>query len=322
MSYKRVTIKDVAFEIGVTPQTVSRVFRGTGYVSSDTRLKVLDAAERLRYVPNSAAIKLRTGVSKSVAVVFDSLINIYFAVMVDYLQKELQANGYEIQTIFVNSHTIGSAVYRDAISAGASAVISFLEPDDTLENAVNALHVPLLILGRRSTIDVVDYITTDDVMGGRLAAERLLQCGCKSFAYVSLSFEISCVTDRYNGFAAALKEKGYDARIIDCRKGVSGAVERYKTEHGSLPDGIFCFSDMIAYDTVKYVRLFGENVKVVGYDNIQADIPMPINLTTIGVDKPRLVQTVVKLLLDKIEGRENGRIARNFAVVLHGGETA
>lgn len=322
MKSKRVTIKDVASEIGVTPQTVSRVFRGNGYVSADTRLRVLDAAERLRYVPNSAAIRLRTGGTKSVAVVFDSLINVYFAVMVDYLQKELQANGYEIVTIFLHSHTITEAVYREAISGGASAIISFLEPDDALEGVVKSFGVPLMILGRRSEIDVIDYMTTDDHTGGALAAQRLIESGCKSFAYLSVSFGITCVQDRYNGFVSVLNKNGYEAYTLDSTHGVYKAITEFKEQNGTLPDGIFCFSDMLAYDTVKCVRSMGESVKVVGYDNIQADISMPIDLTTVGADKPQFVQTVVKLLLDKIEGRTNDRIASCFSVTLHGGETA
>ncbi|MCH5165034.1 MAG: LacI family DNA-binding transcriptional regulator [Clostridiales bacterium] len=322
MESKRVTIKDVASAIGVTPQTVSRVFRSNGYVSADTRLKVLDAADRLKYVPNSVAIRLRTGGSKSVAVVFDSLINVYFAVMVDYLQKELQANGYEIQTIFLHSHTITESVYRQAISGGASAIISFLEPDDTLGNVVKALGVPLMILGRRSEIDVIDYMTTDDINGGALAAQKLIQSGCKSFAYMSVSFGITCVQDRYKGFAEVLEKNGFTAYTLDSTGGVLDAIEFFKAQHGSLPDGIFCFSDMLAYDTVKCVRSMGADVKVVGYDDIQADISMPIDLTTIGTNKPKFVQTVVKMLLDKIEGKVNDRIALSIAVTLHNGETA
>lgn len=157
MEARRVTIKDVAMAIGVTPQTVSRVFRGKGYVSADTRLKVLDAAERLKYVPNSAAIRLRTGETRSIAVVFDSLMNVYFSIMVDYLHKEVQRHGYNIQTIFVNSHTIGESVYREALSLGVSAVISFLEPDPSLADIVRDYGVPLMILGRRAEADIFDY---------------------------------------------------------------------------------------------------------------------------------------------------------------------
>lgn len=322
MEARRVTIKDVAMAIGVTPQTVSRVFRGKGYVSADTRLKVLDAAERLKYVPNSAAIRLRTGETRSIAVVFDSLMNVYFSIMVDYLHKEVQRHGYNIQTIFVNSHTIGESVYREALSLGVSAVISFLEPDPSLVDIVRDYGVPLMILGRRAEADIFDYITTDDVMGGELAARKLISSGCGSFGFLATAFGMTCVKDRAKGFFGALEANGRKGETIDCGENVRSAFERY-AEHKPLPEGLFCFSDMIAYDAIKALNGMGiAGVKIVGYDNIQADIPMPINLSTVGVDKPKFVELIVGSLLDKIEGRTKDRIARSVSVILYDGETA
>ena len=323
MEGKRATIKDVAIASGVTPQTVSRVFRGKGYVSADTRIKVLDAASKLKYVPNSAAISLRTGAKKSIAVVFDSLINIYFSVMVDYLQKELQLNGYNIQTIFVPSHTINDATYRDALSLGVSAIISFLEPEDSLSGTVRDFGVPLIILGRRSELEEFDYITTDDVEGGALAAQKLMRSGCNSFAFLAGGFGMTCVRDRLCGFSAALKESGFgEPIIIDSTHGVRAAMEKF-LEECELPDGIFCFSDMLAYELLNILHAGGHSdVKVVGYDNIQADIAMPIDLSSVGVDKPAFVKRIVELILDKIEGRAPGRIAKRMSVELHDGETA
>lgn len=323
MDVRRVTIKDVAMAIGVTPQTVSRVLRRNGSVSSDTRIRVLDAVDRLKYVPNSAAVRLRTGGIKSVAVVFDSLINVYFSIMVDYLQKELSANGYEIHTVFVNSHTVTEEVYRSALSYGAVAVISFLEPEETLANTVRDYDVPLLVVGRRTEIDEVDYITTDDVSGGRLAAQRLIESGCKSFGYLGTAFGLTCVKDRYSGFENKLRECGYAASILDCDSGVRLAIEHYIQNNKKLPDGVLCFSDMLAYETLNVIDAMGlPPVKIIGYDNIQADIAMPIDLTTIGVQKPQFVKSVVALLSDKIEGRSTDRIAKKIAVQLHGGKTA
>lgn len=321
MDARRVTIKDVAMAIGVTPQTVSRVFRGKGYVSADTRARVLDAADKLKYVPNSAAIRLRTGVNKSIAVVFDSLINVYFSVMVDYLHQELQRHDYGIQTIFVNSHTINESVYREALSLGASAVISFLEPEPSLDGIVSDMGVPLMILGRRTELASLDYITTDDVMGGALAAERLVASGCKSFAYLACAFGMTCVQDRFKGFSERLAKDGYNAEIIDATDGIKTALAAC-ADARRLPDGLFCFSDMMAYDAIKTVKAMQASVKIVGYDNIQADISMPIDLTTIGVDKPEYVQSVVSALLAKVEGESDGRIANTFEVKLHDGETA
>lgn len=322
MEAKRVTIKDVAMAIGVTPQTVSRVFRGKGYVSADTRLKVLDAAERLKYVPNRAAIRLRTGEARSIAVVFDSLMNVYFSIMVDYLHQEVQRRGYNIQTIFVNSHTIGESVYREALSLGVSAVISFLEPDPALADIVRDYGVPLMILGRRAEADIFDYITTDDVMGGELAARKLIACGCKSFGYLATAFGMTCVKDRAKGFFGELEKNGYAAETIDSMEDVRSAFERHVAVK-PLPEGLFCFSDMVAYDAIKALKSMGiGNVKIIGYDNIQADIPMPINLSTIGVNKPEFVELIVGSVIDKIEGRNNDRIARAISVALYDGETA
>lgn len=323
MEARRVTIKDVAMAIGVTPQTVSRVFRGSGCVSADTRIRVLDAADKLKYVPNSAAIRLRTGVAKSIAVVFDSLINVYFAIMVDYLQKELQSHGYNMQTIFVQSHTITESVYREALSHGVSAVISFLEPDSKFGDIVKDFGVPLLILGRRAHSEAFDYITTDDVMGGRLAAGKLIESGCKSFAYLTADLDITCARDRLEGYLTELKAHGYNAEIISMENGVGNTIKNYAEKHDGFPEGIFCFSDMIAYEALNVLREMGNTaVRIIGYDNIQADISIPINLTTIGVDKPRYVKSVVQLLLDKIESKSQDRIAKSIDVVLHDGETA
>ena len=76
-----VTIKDVADLANVTAQTVSRVMRGTGYVSEETKAKVLQAAHQLNYIPSYVAKALRKGMSQSIAIVFDSLRNVYFSVI-------------------------------------------------------------------------------------------------------------------------------------------------------------------------------------------------------------------------------------------------
>lgn len=322
MYSRRVTIKDVASAIGVTPQTVSRVFRGNGYVSEDTKARVLDAADKLKYVPNSAAIKLRTGARKSIAVVFDSLINVYFSIMIDYLHKAAQERGYSIQLVFTDSHTIKEREYREALSLGVMAVISFLEPEPQLSDIVKGYGVPIMIVGRRAESEAFDFITTDDVKGGELAANRLIQDGCKSFAYLATAFGMTCVKDRQQGFCNTLSSCGKTAAIIDCQDGVISALGTYAQSHG-MPDGIFCFSDIIAYEVISALHNMGDYaVKIIGYDNIQADIKMPIDLTAVSVDKQKLVRHVLDALINKVESRKTERIAEFVAVDMYNGQTA
>lgn len=322
MSGKRVTIKDVAAAANVTAQTVSRVFGSKGYVSEQTRMRILNIAKELNYIPNRTAAALRTGESKKIAVVFDSLCNIYFSIMVDYIHREVQKYGYILQTIFVDSHTINESIYRDALSMGVCAVISFLETEEADNATIAQFDAPLLIFGRRASSELIDYITTDDVQGGMIAAQRLLECGCKNFLFAAEAFDMTCTKDRFSGYEKVLDYAGHKVDRVDCSLGAEQAITEY-IKSGNSPDGIFCLSDMIAFGVLKALKkLCVTGVKVIGYDDIQSEIMMPVDLTSVGVGKYEYVAFVVSKLIDKIEGRINGRIAVKVPVRLHRGETA
>ncbi len=321
MSVKRATVKDVAMEAQVTAQTVSRVFRNKGYVSETTRAAVLAAAEKLNYVPNNAAISLRMGKSKSIAVVFDSLINIYFAVIVNYLHQEIYKLGYSLQTIFVHSTTINDEIYRSAVSMGAAGVISFLEPCDGLGGTVANCGVPLLILGRSTTQSEIDYIVTDDVKGGRLAAEHLLANGCKNMVCLADGIGITCIDDRYKGFEQVLSERGMSTKIVSAVIDDDSLIGSL-TINDKIADGIFCCSDIVAY---RLIGILDKNnlseIKVVGFDNLQADIPLYTKITTIGADKLSFVRDASAKLINKIESRAKTRIVDVIDIQLTQGVT-
>ena len=322
MRRNRVTIKDIALEARVTAQTVSRVFRNQGYISKKTKAAVLAAADKLNYVPNNAAISLRMGKTKNIAVVFDCLVNVYFAVMIDYLHREVQARGYSLQTIFADSPTITEEVYRSALSMGAVGVISFLEADDGLGVVVKNYGVPLLILGRRTDMQELDYLVTDDVQGGRLAAERLLRDGCKSFAYVAEGLGVTCIDDRFKGFCDTLQSTGVAPLLIDSSKDLEEIFRRLQEEE-KIPDGIFCSCDMIAFRFISIMKKLGRgDVKVIGYDDLQSDIGFPFRITTIGVNKARYIALALELFLPKVEDEKEERIAEKAEVMLCEGLTA
>ena len=317
MSTKRVTIKDVAAGAEVTAQTVSRVFRNKDYVSEATRDKVLEVAKQLNYIPNSAAVSLRTGKAKNIAVVFDSLMNMYFSIIVDYIHREVKRCGYHLQTIYVDAHLITEPIYRSAISAGASAVISLLEPEPSLGKVVGALGVPLCIVGRRAEAPEIDYITTDDEKGGAMVAERFLSCGCKTFVYAADAFGMTCVIDRLKGFRDTLAAHGFRTDVIDCTPGRERALLGYVGANG-WPDAIFCFSDMIAYDILKSLRKYNiTGTHIIGYDNIRSDFTILAPLTSVGVDKETYVQYVLSRVIGKAEGRITDRITEKVRPVLY-----
>lgn len=320
LSKSRVTIRDVAERANVTAQTVSRVMRGKGYVAEDTRKCVLSAAKELKYIPSYVAKALRNGMSRSIAVVFDSLRNIYFSVMIDHLRQAIIDYGYSVQLIFSDDVVITESCYRKAISHGAVAVISFLEGDADIGDAVDDCGVPLMIFGRSAADERLDYITTDDKQGGELVARRLLEQGCTKFKYLVEGSGLTCALDRYEGFSTELKKHGYDVEIID----TGYAQDVYSLIDFDDPSvGVFCFNDILAFHLIKQMTRvpLEQRSKVVGYDNIQSDIVLPISLTTVGVDKPHHAKYAIDSIVAKLSD-PTVRFAVREKVELFDGETA
>lgn len=320
----RITVKDVAELANVTAQTVSRVMRNSGYIADETRTRVLNAAHQLGYIPSYAAKALRNGMSQSIAIVFDSLRNSYFSVMIDYLRKAIVEHGLSVQLLFSNDVVITEETYRKAISHGAIGIISFLEGDNGIGRVVDSLGVPLMIFGRSANDEALDYITTNDVQGGQLAAERFVADGCTQFCYVVEGSGMTCAIDRYNGFCEVLAASGYDKSAVEL---VDITFEREngytRLDLANPKRGIFCFNDNIAFGILKLMGGIPveQRAKLIGYDNIQSDLPLPVCITSVGIDKAKHAEFAVVRLLERIADSKL-RLAEHQSVALYVGETA
>ena len=307
MAKKRVTIKDLANETGLSAQAVSRALRGKDDIAPATRQKVLDTAERLGYIKNLAASSLKAGRSRLIAVVYDNLLNPYFSIMTEYLQEYLTKFGYSILVLTVPRGRINKKAFHLAVSRGVDGVITFLEPECDMGELARAHEVPIILLGRSTDHPNIDYLKTDDRTGGAMAAARLVDSGCKRPLCVVENLELTCAKERFDGYREELIARGlFDPQMVivlnDTKMG-SGYDEIKR--RGLDPDGIFCFNDIVALEIASQVRNDGADIKIVGYDNIQADIKIPYRLTTIGSDKQQMASVAAEVLIYKMENPEN-----------------
>lgn len=304
MAKDRVTIKDVADLASVTAQTVSRVIRNQGYVSEETKKRVMEAVRALNYIPSYAATALRNGMSPSIAIVFDSLRNIYFAVMLDYLRQTIVNHGYSVQLIFSEEFLITEKCYHEAISHGAVAVISFLESEEGLGETVKSCGVPLMVFGRTTEEKGLDYITTDDKQGGAIAAQYLLREKCTEFKYVVEGKGLTCALDRFEGFSNELAAHGYKAQMVDV--GTYGDAALADINFNDPNVGIFCFNDILAFRVLNRMDELnlGVKPKIVGYDNIASDLVLPVKLASVGIDKAKHAEFAVSSFIRKFNHPE------------------
>lgn len=321
----RVTIKDVARIAMVTPQTVSRALRDAPDIAESTKTRVLEIASNLNYVKNSTASALRRGSTRLIGIIYDNLINLYFSVMTDFIQFCLKERGYSMLTISVRSFHLNEEAYMAAVSHNVDGIISFLEPDEELTELIKSYNVPVLLFGRRTNVKRIDCIHTDDEEGGRLAAARLADDGCKNAVCITEALELTCAYDRYHGFEEELKRRGISKPPI-VNPNVPGLEQQLlslmKSPEG-FPDGIFCFNDMLAFETLYFIEKNNlPSVKVIGYDNVQQEIHIPRRLTTVGTDKLALAKRATEMIISKVETGDTNRAIEKKGVFLVEGTTA
>lgn len=305
------TLKDVAKEAGLTVTTVSRVLNNRGYISEDARKRVADAMKKLNYRPNELARSLQNKSSNTIGVIVPHIRHPYFAEMISNLENQARKKEYKI--ILCNSQGEDERMMKYAemcISNRVAGLILFSGSVDT--KAFQGLDIPVITLERHLDSGTAS-VECDNTQGGELAAEKLIQCGCKSLLHVGSFYDTPMPADsRAEGFRNVCEK--YNIDFIEYQTDVSHfdtldyteMLERILDENREI-DGIFANSDIIAAQALQVCRKMNiqvpEQLKIVGFDDsIIATVTSP-QITTIHQPVKEMAAKAVELLDDAVNGK-------------------
>ncbi len=319
------TMKDVAREAGVALGTVSRVFNGFP-VGEEYRQRVEDAAYRLGYQVNNYARALKTNHTNSVALIMPSLRHPFFASLADELSACLAQRGYYSLLMITNfdpeAEKKSFALVRQNKVDGVIA-LSYT-PD--LE-AVDGL--PVVSIDRHFN-NRTPCVSSDNFRGGQLAAEKLIELGCKNLLFIRIGPVIQGEADRRGpGFEDVCLRCGTAHNMLLVNDDETEApIYQYLEEHlheGQFEyDGIFCNTDGLArrvYAFLKnhHVRI-PEDVQLIGYDGIADFSSGNYVCSTIVQPVSLMARSAVDLLLSE-DGRRGGITHRLPVSYAPGGTT-
>lgn len=311
----KVTIRHVATDAGVSVAAVSKVLRNAYGVSDGLRDKVLQSIDKLGYRPSTAARGMR-GRTFSVGMLLVEMQNPFLPSVVEGAKSALQAAGY--QTL------IGVGDADASIEQSLIDSMTDLQMDGLLLVAPRisgrllsryAAQKPMAVVGHHESVPTnFDTINSDDVAGGRMATEALLNSGCRTVQMISLpntSGSREVFTLREEGYLQAMARAGLTdrARIwhIRERPGGPGSTLDEVLTQDTLPDGLFCWSDIHATEVLNQAHVRGipvpERLSVVGYDNTPAAAMPLVGLSSIEQQGARLGELAAKALLSRFAGR-------------------
>lgn len=274
---------DLARLAGVSASTVSRALSGSPLISVETRERIQELARQFNYTVNSMATDLRSGVKRTIAVVVpyeeetrQSFSDPFLHGIIGALADALTERGYEMLLSRVEADRLDStaALVEGGRTAGLVLIGQWRQHDQL--NAMAARGLPLVVWGTLLPDQRYCSVGGDNLQGGRLVAEHLLQLGRRHVLFLG-DTGLPEVAKRYEGFTAVLREQGIEHPPELCapvpflaeagRRAVLALIE-------SQPalDGIFASSDLLAMAAVGALRESGRQVPrevaVVGYDDV------------------------------------------------------
>jgi DNA-binding LacI/PurR family transcriptional regulator len=273
-------IADVARLAGVAKATASRALSGRGYVSEETRSKVIAAAAQIGYVASPNAASLVTGRTQSVGVVIPFISRWYFSEVLESLEQSLLARGYDMTLYNLPTHSVERERVFDFFLARKrfDGVISVgVELSDTEVAQLHRMGRPLVGIG--GEIPGAHTIAINDVATARLATEHLLSLGHTDIRHVGGNqqdqMDFAVHTKRLNGFTQAMRAAGVptEDRFLASAFTVPGGYEAGLALFGDprrRPTAVFAASDEIAVGLIIAARELG--------------IQIPAELSVIGID--------------------------------------
>jgi DNA-binding LacI/PurR family transcriptional regulator len=305
------TITEVARYAGVGIATVSRVLNGSPAVRDETRQRVLDAIADLGYAPNPAARALSTGRTLSVGVVAPFFTRTLVMERLRGISHVLAGAGYRLVLFDVERPGQDSESFR-TLPGGLDGLlsISLCPPEPDLAR-FEATGMPVVLVDHPD--QRLPGVYTDDVAGGRLAAEHLLELGHRRIAFLG-DFE-----HNYHGFtSSALRRNGYEQALAAAGFATDPELVR-RAAHGrepaaglarellsadDPPTAIFAASDTQAIGVLEAAAALGVDVpgdlSVVGYDDIE--LARYAGLTTVAQPLEESGVHGAELLLAALEG--------------------
>ena len=268
------TMKDVAREAGVALGTVSKVINGIP-VGESYRKRVEEAVAKLNYRVNSYAKGLKTNKTYTVAVMVPNLVSPFFSRLVNSINRALASRKHRMLLYATDYDPAQEQEYVILAEQQKVDGIICLSYNPELKVSDN---VPLVSIDRYFGAQI-PCVASDNYGGGRMAAEKLYENGCRKLAFMRIGSRLTNEPNkRKDGFISACEDLGveYTLKIVDDFTPYS-AFEDFLREHlrgGKLDfDGIFCVTDSLAYQTVRSLRSMGvrvpEDVQIIGFDGVR-----------------------------------------------------
>lgn len=316
---KKIVIRDVAKLSGVAVSTVSRVIANKKNVSKSTEKRVLEAIEKLDYVPSIFARCLRKKATKIIGVILPIVTNPFFVEIIRGVEEVAFNNKYLVILCDSAEEAERDALYFEIFKSQLASGVIYCGAAESLQEGrcikhINGLQkrgIPIVLVNRGIEGESVSSVTINNELSSFKATKYCLNLGHKNIAFIAGSLKIRKFQERLKGYKKALIQSGARANEelmkegdMTIRGGRIATKELLKKR--PFPSAIFASTDLMAIGALKEIQENGLNVpgdiSVIGWDDIPIASFVNPPLTTLAEPAYKIGKEVTNLLLRQIKG--------------------
>jgi DNA-binding LacI/PurR family transcriptional regulator len=302
---------DVARRAGVSQSTVSLVLSGksAGRISARTEAAVRQAADELGYRLNVAARTLRTGLTRTVAMVVTDVTHPFFGPVLRGAQAAAWRAGYAVTLVDVANDPDRERASFETLRAGPADGYMFFTVDPPEGSGEHVVAIEVSPPG-------MPFVRFDTARGTDLGVDHLIALGHKRIGHLGSELDAETFRIRREHVlgrlaAAGLQPCGYERAAFRFDDAHVAALALLRGD--DRPTAVYCDDDLLAGGVYLAARDLGlripDNLSVVGFDDLPFAKVFEPPLTTIAIDPEALGASAFELLAALMEGSEpDGRI--------------
>ncbi|NLK73658.1 MAG: LacI family transcriptional regulator [Clostridiales bacterium] len=322
----KVTIKDVAEKADVSIATVSRVINNPHLVTEKVRERVLEVINELGFRPNPVARSLVMKKNRLIGVIVPELSNFFVGEIMNGIDEIIHTHEYDIIVCHTRGDHEQEIRYLDIFYDKQAEGIIFMtwNLDNKVVEHISKMDIPVVMINRNTSNLAIPSVSIDNYKAAYEMTQYLLKKGHRKIALIRNSIDVDAFgLEQYKGYKQALSEYGIEVNEKYIRYGNFSMDNSYKIvmdfiEEKIIPTAIFCTSDIMAIGAINALKDSGykvpEEVSVVGFNDVRlASIYRP-RLTVIHQPLFNIGSVAVKMIIDRIKGKNSGE---NIVILPH-----
>lgn len=317
MITQKVSITDIANKTGLSITTVSRVLSGKAQkyrIGKKSQQKIKDTAEELNYIPNHFAANLKSGRSRTIAIIVPSLTNPFFAGIASELNAEVRR--FDYITIIGDSDEsfeIEKLELQQMMSMNIEGLI--IVPCGNHWEHIKKLHdqgLPVVCIDRYFEELDIPYVSTDNYNGAYAATKYLIENGHSIITCIQGIQQSTPNRLRVKGFRDALEEAGIKSYTLvgDDFSVQNGYLEtKLLLQQNQIPTAIFALSNTIALGCVKALKeknvRIPEDISLITFDEHPYLDYLETPITCIAQPVSDISKIAIKFLFSRLNNNED-----------------